>query len=54
MKAADKSNSKYTLIVGEDEIKKGMGVLRNMETKKQYNVNLKNAHNEIIRYLKEE
>ncbi len=35
MKKADKSGANYTLIVGEQEMKEGYAVLRNMQTKEQ-------------------
>jgi histidyl-tRNA synthetase len=35
MKKADKSGANYTLIVGEQEMKVGNAVLRNMQTKEQ-------------------
>lgn len=40
MKQAGKLNSRYTLIVGEEELKKGEGVLRDMETREQQPVSL--------------
>lgn len=40
MKQADKLLSRYTLILGDDELKRGEGTLRNMETKEQEGVAL--------------
>jgi histidyl-tRNA synthetase len=40
MKKADKSGANYTLIVGEQEMKNGNAVLRNMQTKEQANLPL--------------
>lgn len=47
MKRADKFNAEYVLIVGEDEIKKGFAILRNMETKNQSEIPLNNIVQEI-------
>ena len=38
MRAADKLNAAFTLIIGDDELAKGEAVLRNMKTKEQVNV----------------
>jgi len=35
MRRADKLKARYTLILGEEELKRGKTVLRNMETKSQ-------------------
>jgi histidyl-tRNA synthetase len=40
MKKADKSGVGYTLIIGEQEMKEGKAVLRNMQTKEQVSVSL--------------
>ncbi len=40
MKQADKLFSKYTLIIGDDELERGEGTLRNMVTKEQVGVPL--------------
>ena len=39
LKKADKLNAKYSLIIGEDEVKRGMAILRNMENGSQENLN---------------
>src|SRR5512142_1417350 len=40
MKKADRSGARYTLIIGEQEMKEGKAVLRNMQTKEQVPVAL--------------
>ncbi len=40
MKKADRSGAAYTLIIGEQELKDGSGVLRNMQSKEQIQVPL--------------
>jgi histidyl-tRNA synthetase len=35
MRRADKLKARYVLILGEEELKKGRAVLRNMKTKSQ-------------------
>jgi len=35
MRRADKLKARYTLILGEEELKRGKAVLRNMENKSQ-------------------
>ncbi|VAX22984.1 Histidyl-tRNA synthetase [hydrothermal vent metagenome] len=50
MKKADRSKAKYTLIIGEDELKKGMGTLRNMNSGEQ----IETSFNDIADILDEE
>ena len=38
MRYADKSNSAFTLIIGEDELARDEAVLRDMGTKEQINI----------------
>lgn len=40
LRQADRLGCRFTLIVGDDEVTKGVGILRNMETKVQYDVSL--------------
>jgi histidyl-tRNA synthetase len=40
MKQANKASARYVLIVGEDELQAGKGVLRNMETQEQEEISL--------------
>ncbi len=40
LRQADRLGCRYTLIVGDDEVVKGLGVLRNMETKVQLDIPL--------------
>ena len=40
LRQADRLRSRYTLIIGDDEVVKGSGVLRDMETKVQYDMSL--------------
>jgi len=47
MKKADKSGAAYTLIIGDQEMKTGNGVLRNMQTKEQTEVALSNIFHEL-------
>ncbi len=47
MKKADKSGAAYTLIVGEQELQAGTGVLRSMGTKEQRSIPLASAVSEI-------
>ncbi len=49
MKYADKINAQYVLMLGEDEIAKGAGLLRNMNTKKQELIPL----NQFIQKIRE-
>jgi histidyl-tRNA synthetase len=41
MRRADKFKARYVLILGEDELKKGRAVLRNMEDKSQEEIPMK-------------
>jgi histidyl-tRNA synthetase len=47
MKKADKSRAGHTLIIGEQEMKSGMAVLRNMQTKEQEEIALRNIEDEL-------
>jgi histidyl-tRNA synthetase len=47
MKKADKSGAGHTLIIGEQEMKSGTAVLRNMQTKEQTEITLKNIEEEL-------
>jgi histidyl-tRNA synthetase len=47
MKKADKSGAGHTLIIGEQEMKSGIAVLRNMQTKEQTEITLKNIEEEL-------
>jgi histidyl-tRNA synthetase len=49
MKKADKSGAGLTLIIGEQEMKSGTAVLRNMQTKEQSEIALKNIEEELKR-----
>ena len=40
MKSANKLDADYTVIIGEDELAKGIAQVRNMETKEQVSVPL--------------
>lgn len=51
MKKADKSGADYTLILGEQEIKNEKAILRNMQTKEQAEMPLKNIVEELKRRL---
>jgi len=42
MRKADKLGARYVLIIGEDEIKKGSALLRDMENKTQEGININN------------
>ena len=43
MKQANKAGAKYVLIIGDDEIENGKGVLKNMATKQQQGVDLESS-----------
>jgi histidyl-tRNA synthetase len=47
MKKADKSGAGYTLIFGEQEMKGGIAILRNMQTKEQEELPLRNIEEEL-------
>jgi histidyl-tRNA synthetase len=52
MRRADKLKARYVLILGEEELKKGNIVLRNMETKSQEELPIKDLLNVIIDKVK--
>jgi histidyl-tRNA synthetase len=47
MKKADKCGAQFTLIVGDQELQKEAGVLRNMKTKEQVEIALRNVAEEL-------
>ena len=47
MRSADSLNAKFVLIIGEDEIKKGEAVLRNMATKEQISIKFEDIVGQI-------
>jgi histidyl-tRNA synthetase len=49
MKKADRLNAKRTLIIGDDELSRGRGILRDMETKEQMELDL----DKMVEVLKE-
>jgi histidyl-tRNA synthetase len=51
MKKADKSGAAYTLIIGEQEMKTGNAVLRNMQTKEQSEISLSAVVEELTERL---
>jgi histidyl-tRNA synthetase len=51
MKKADKSGATYTLIIGEEEIKTGNAVIRNMQTKEQSEISLSTAIEDLKKRL---
>jgi histidyl-tRNA synthetase len=54
MKKADRLGARHVLIVGDDELKTSRGTLRNMLTKEQVDVELKDAVNILKEILKNE
>ncbi len=51
MKKADKSGAGNTLIIGEQEIKTGNAILRNMQTKEQIEIRIENIVNDLTKRL---
>jgi len=51
MKKADKSGATYTLIIGEQEMKTGNAILRNMQTKEQSEITLASVVEELKKKL---
>jgi histidyl-tRNA synthetase len=51
MRHADRLNAKRVLIVGDDELAKGKGIVRDMSTKEQMEVSLDTVVDEVIRLL---
>jgi len=51
MRRADKLRARYVLIVGDDELGKGIAQLRNMDTKEQFELKLDGLEAEIVERL---
>ncbi len=49
MRHADRLEARKVLIIGEDELSKGKGILRDMVTKEQIELPLDNVVNELLR-----
>jgi histidyl-tRNA synthetase len=54
MKRADKIMAKYTLIIGEDELRQGKALLRNMNDSSQQEINLDNITSTLTDLLSEQ
>ena len=52
MRSADKLGAKFTVIIGDDELKKGAAVLRDMATKEQSEVAFDKLAEELVQKLK--
>jgi histidyl-tRNA synthetase len=48
MRRADKLKAAAVLIIGEDELQKGMAVLRDMKSKSQEEISLANIEAELM------
>jgi histidyl-tRNA synthetase len=51
MKRADKLRARYVIILGDDELQKGKGTLRNMDSKEQTEVNLERIAEDLPKRL---
>jgi histidyl-tRNA synthetase len=49
MRRADKFGARYVLIIGEDEQRRGLAILRDMEEKKQEEIPLSSIYEELVR-----
>ena len=54
MRKADKSRTGYVLIIGDEEIKKGSAILRNMRTKSQENIPFGSVFETVTKRLRPE
>ena len=54
MKQANKAGAKWALIIGEDELKKGVAMFRNMATKEQNEIAIADDRNELLNILIEQ
>lgn len=52
MKAADRINAKYVLILGEDELNEGKAILRNMKSGEQEEIALNHIVEELLQKIK--
>jgi histidyl-tRNA synthetase len=52
LRQADRLTCRFALILGDDEVAKGSGVLRNMETKVQYDISLSSLGTDILAVLR--
>jgi histidyl-tRNA synthetase len=51
MKAADRSNANYSIILGEDELDKGVATIRNMKSGEQVEIKLENLVEEMTKRI---
>jgi histidyl-tRNA synthetase len=54
MKQANKAGARWALIIGEDELKKGVAMFRNMATKEQNEIAIADDRNELLNILIEQ
>ncbi|HDM78703.1 MAG TPA: histidine--tRNA ligase, partial [Deltaproteobacteria bacterium] len=54
MRRADKFGAAHVLIIGENELEKGIAILRNMVTKKQSEIALDKVENILVERIKKE
>jgi histidyl-tRNA synthetase len=52
LRQADRLACRFSLIIGDDEVQKGVGILRNMETKVQYDVSLASIDTHVTEVLR--
>ena len=52
MKYANKQNAPFVLIVGDNEIEKGVAILKNMKTGEQFDINIDSIINDYNKVLK--
>jgi histidyl-tRNA synthetase len=52
LRQADRSNSRFTLILGDDEVVKGTGILRDMTTKVQHDISLSSVSRDISSFFR--
>jgi histidyl-tRNA synthetase len=51
MRRADKAGARYVLIVGDDELKRGKAVIRHMEGKEQYEIDMSDIESHLVERL---
>ncbi len=51
MRRADKLSARFVLIVGEEEFKKGTGIMRNMDNKEQSEIPLDQVESNLTKRL---
>ncbi|NIM45473.1 MAG: hypothetical protein GTO54_07595, partial [Nitrososphaeria archaeon] len=53
LRQADRLRCRFALLIGDDEVAKGFCILRNMQTKAQFEISLSSLSQQILPHIQE-